>query len=673
MSKPKKKIMQQPAAASQPRPADELKGFPAWFSNTRMMRWALFAFSFLLYANTLLHDYALDDAIVIYDNMFVQDGVSGIPGILAKDTFYGFFKEAGKANLVAGGRYRPLTLVLFALEHQLFGKSPFMGHLINGLLYGLTVMVLYLLLLQLFRPAQGQVRAYFIAFAASLLFAAHPIHTEVVANIKGADEIVALLGSLAALYFSLRAYWEKKTLLNVWAGLVFFLGLLSKENAITFLAVAPLAYYFFTKASAGKIVQQSLPLVAAAGAFLVIRYAVMGWGIGEPVREMMNNPFIKLAGNQYVDFTAAERLATVLFTLGKYVQLLFFPLVLTHDYYPRQIGVMNFSDFGVLLSLLVYVALGVYALLRLPKKDPVSFAILYFLATLSIVSNLFFPIGTHMAERLAFMPSVGFCLALAILGYRWARRNTAQGKQPGYRQLTPVLTVLAIVALAYSGRALVRNMAWKDNYTLFTTDILNSPNSAKLQNAVGGELITQAVKPENDAQRPVMLQEAVGHLEKALKIHPNYKNAYLLLGNAYNYLKEYEKSVDAYQKALSIDPEYADARRNLGITYRDAGRYYGEQKGNLSLALDYLNKAYEIIPKDYDVLRLLGVANGLNKNPMLALEYFTLASEQQPENAEAWWNLHLVHTQLGNTGLSEQYRKKAMEMDPKYGVQMPEQ
>ncbi len=648
------------------RAAEGLKGFPAWSSNTRLMKWALFAFSFLLYANTLLHDYTLDDAIVIYDNMFVQDGLKGIPGILSKDTFYGFFKEEGKANLVAGGRYRPLTLVLFALEHQLFGKSPFVGHLVNGLLYGLTVMVFYLLLLQLFRPAQGQARAYFIAFAASLLFAAHPIHTEVAANIKGADEMVALLGSLAALFFSLRAYRENKPLLNVLAGIAFFLGLMSKENAITFLAVAPLAYYFFTKASAGQIVRQSLPLAVAAALFLIIRYSVMGWGIGEPVREMMNNPFIKLVGNQYVDFTPGERLATVLFTLGKYVQLLFLPLVLTHDYYPRQVGVMDFGDGGVLLSLLVYLAMLGYAVFRLPKKDPLSFAILYYLATLSIVSNLLFPIGTHMAERLMFMPSAGFCLALAILGCRWAARQAGEGQPLAFRHFTVVLAVLAAVTLAFSARTIVRNMAWKDNYTLFTTDIANSPNSAKLRNAVGGELITQSVKPENEARRPAMLREAIGHLEQALAIHPNYKNAYLLLGNAHNYLQEYEKSIDAYNKALAIDPNYADARRNLGITYRDAGRYYGESKNDLSLALTYLTKAYELLPKDYDVLRLLGVAHGINQNPALAVEFFTLASQQAPDNAEAWWNLHLAHSQLGNTGLAEEYRRKAAQLDPKY-------
>ena len=172
--------------------------------------------------------------------------------------------------------------------------------------------------------------------------------------------------------------------------------------------------------------------------------------------------------------------AKVFYTLGKYLQLLVFPYILTHDYYPRHIEVMDFADWGALLSLALYLAMLVYALRQLPRKDPVSFAILYYLATLSIVSNLLFPVGTHMAERLMFMPSVGFCLLLALLGYRWAAASVPKGKEPAFRQFMPALAVLAAVCLAYAARTVVRNPAWADNYTLFTTDIQYSPNSAKL-------------------------------------------------------------------------------------------------------------------------------------------------------------------------------------------------
>lgn len=647
------------------------KGYPAWLANQRLHMWGLFALSFLLYANTLGHGYALDDAIVLYDNMFVKEGLSGIPGILSKDTFFGFFKEEGKAALVAGGRYRPFSLILFAIEVQFFGETPFVGHLFNGLYYGATTVLLYLLLLQLFRPKHGQVKAYFMALAASLLFAAHPIHTEVVANVKGRDEILTLLGSLSALYLSLRAFYEQKPLYNLFAGLVFFLGLMSKENAIMFLFIAPLAYYFFTPAKSGKIARQTLPFAVAAGAFLAIRFSVLGFGFSEPSMEMMNNPFVKVQGEGYVPFTTQERLATVLYSLGKYLQLLFFPITLSHDYYPRAIGVMTFSDWRAVLSLVLYLAMGVYAVLRLPKRDPMSFAILFYLITLAIVSNLFFPVGTHMAERLLFMPSVGFCLALALLGYRWAVRGAPAGKIPAFRRFRPVLGLAAALTVLFAIRTIARNPAWADNYTLFTTDIEHVPNSAKLRNAVGGELVTQSTKENVPAKKAEMLREAIGHLQEAVRIHPNYKNAYLLMGNAYNYLQEYEPSIAAYQNALAIDPDYRDARRNLGITYKDAGKYYGEKLGKVGQAIQYLNKAYELMPQEYEVVRLLGVAHGIRGDTAKAIEYFTKATELQPSNPGAWFDLGTAYLNSGNAQLGQQYRNKALEIDPNYLNNMP--
>lgn len=636
---------------------------PAWWTNTRLHAIIIFLFCGLLYANTLEHGFAQDDAIVITENMFTTEGVSGIPGILKYDTFYGFFKEEGKAQLVSGGRYRPLTLIQFAMEVQLFGMKPWVGHLFNVLWYGLTCVVLYWLLLALLREQKNLTYVHFIALATTLLFAAHPVHTEAVANIKGRDEIITLLGSLAALLFLLKAFREKKMLWNALAGLVFFLGLLAKENAITFLAVVPLAYYFFTSAKGKDIAIQLIPFAAAAVIFLIIRSSVIAGGFGEPTLELMNNPFVKVQGGQYVHFTGSEKLATILFTLGKYVQLLIFPHPLTHDYYPRQIDIMQFGDWQVLLSLLLYLGIGIYALLRLPKKDPVSFGILYFLITLSIVSNIVFPIGTNMSERFLFMPSVGFCLVVAVLLWRLANlKNPVQ-----FRQLYPALSIVAVVAVLYSIKTVVRNTVWKDNFTLFTTDIHNSPNSAKLRNAMGGELSTQAIKTENEAQRAAMLQEAEGHLLEAIRIHPTYKNAYLLLGNVNNYQKDYEESIKYYQEALRIDPNYQEARGNLAVTFRDAGRYAGEQQQDLNKAVNYLLKAYEFNPTDPETLRLLGVSYGIGGDNAKAIEYFSKAVELQPNNASLLFTLGTAYYNAGNPERGAELQQRARAIDPNVG------
>lgn len=641
---------------------------PDWFGNVRLHCGIILALCFLIYSNTITHEYTLDDAIVIYDNEFTMQGISGIDELLSYDTFRGFFKVEGKENLVAGGRYRPLTPIMFALGIEFFGKTPVINHFMNIVYYGLTCVILYLLLLKLLSPqgntTKAPTRAILISLIAALIFTAHPIHTEVVANIKGRDEIITLLGSLAALYFSVRAYFEKNIVLHVLAGVLFFFGLLAKENAITFLAIVPLTFFVFTKANFKQIIILTTPYVTAAGIFLSIRFSILGLEIGEPVRELMNNPFLKLVGNQYVDFSFSEKMATIFYTLLEYLRLLIVPHPLTHDYYPRQVDIMSFGNWQVILSVLIYVSMGVYGLIRTLKKDPIGYGILFFLITLSIVSNIVFSVGTNMGERFIFMPSLGFCLILGVLGYRFSNRKNTGKAQANYSQIKPVLGILAIFLVLFSAKSFTRNFVWKDNFTLFTTDVHTSPNSAKVRNSAGGELIAQSIKPENESKKTAMLNEAVGHLKEAIRIHPGFKNAFLLLGNANNYLKNFEESIRFYNQALILDPNYQEAKNNLSITYREAGKFFGEQKGDLQKALENLNKAYDMKPDDYETLRLLGVAYGIGQNNSMAIDFFTKAMNLKPNDADAIFNLGTAYFQSGNQEKATEYFDKAKAINP---------
>lgn len=647
---------------------DSTAHLPGWLTHRRMQMWLFLLLGMALYANTLTHQYTLDDAIVLSENVFTQKGIEGIPGIFQHDTFYGFFQQEGKDRLVSGGRYRPLTPALLALEVELFGLDPLVGHLFNAFYYGLTCLVLYLVLWRLLRNHADPAFPFFTALAATLVFTVHPVHTEAVANIKGRDEIWSLLLSLGALGFSLRAHQDRQPWWQLAVLVLFFLALTAKENAITFLAVAPLAFYFFERISFGKILWQMAPFLAAAAGFLLLRGMVVGWEFGEPSGELMNNPFLKVVGDRYLPFTPAEKAATILFTLGKYVQLLFIPHPLTHDYYPRHIGVMDWGDWRVWFYAAVYLGLVLYALLRLPKKDPLSFGILYFLATISIVSNIVFPVGTHMSERFLFMPSVGYALAVGVLLYRLAIFLGRADRVQRRRQLWLPLLLLLGIGVLYGGKTVDRNRVWKDNFTLFSTDIEVSSNSAKLRNALGGELVTRAGNMEEGSpRREDMLREAIGHLQRAVQIHPNYKNAHLLMGNAYYYLKNFDLSIQQYQRTLQLDNDYEDARNNLFITYRDAGRYFGEQKGDLARAIQYLEQAYQMRPNDFETVRLLGVAHGRAGHNQEAIRFFTRATEIQPDNAEAWFNLGSAYYNAGNPDKGAELHEKARQLDPNVG------
>src|SRR5262245_18156818 len=161
------------------------------------------ALAFVLYGNTVGHRYALDDTVVLTRNAYVKAGLAGLPDIFTHDALAGT-EILSHTGLTEGGRYRPLSMAMFAVEYQLFGLSPGPSHLINVLLFGLTGAALFALFRRL--PLERASGPWpWLATAATLLFLAHPIHTEVVANIKGRDELLALLLSLAAFHAALTA------------------------------------------------------------------------------------------------------------------------------------------------------------------------------------------------------------------------------------------------------------------------------------------------------------------------------------------------------------------------------------------------------------------------------------------------------------------------------------
>jgi tetratricopeptide (TPR) repeat protein len=273
---------------------------------------------------------------------------------------------------------------------------------------------------------------------------------------------------------------------------------------------------------------------------------------------------------------------------------------------------------------------------------------LFFWLTFSVVSNVIFPIGTHLSERFMFMPSLGWIIAVTSLLNLWIPK-------PFHK------IILGIILAVFSTLTFARNMAWKNNYTLFSKDIQVVPNSAKLNNALGGVLIEKSLEQESINEE--YLQKALGFLEKAVSIHPNYKNAHLLKGNANLYMGSFEKAVQDYRNALAIDPAYQEALTNLSIAYRDGGRYFGEREGNLEKAIQWLQLSAQMRTNDYEVYRLLGVAYGSQGNNAEALQWFLKAVEIEPNNGSAWYNLAIAYYNLGALEQGDSSMERAKQLD----------
>ena len=143
--------------------------------------------SLVVYANTLKNGFVLDDDSAITENSIVMKGVSAIPEILATPYRRGYF-------ITTNDLYRPLSLAMFAAEYSAFEKNSMPYHLVTILIFAGCVIFLFLFLDKLFYEKRTGV-----AFMASLLFALHPIHTEVVANIKSCDELLCFFFVFLAL------------------------------------------------------------------------------------------------------------------------------------------------------------------------------------------------------------------------------------------------------------------------------------------------------------------------------------------------------------------------------------------------------------------------------------------------------------------------------------------
>jgi protein O-mannosyl-transferase len=620
--------------------------FPKWWT------WLPAILGFLVYANTLNFGFVLDDFAAIIENTSTKKGVAALSEIFSTSYRYGYI-------LLSDELYRPLPKAIFAIFWDFFPNNATPGHLLNVVLFAFTCYLIYQLMIKWF-PNQHK-----LALLTSLIFAAHPIHTEVVANIKSLDEILSFLFCLLSLDQYLM-YKDPGKILHIFLAMIlFFIAFLCKESTITFLPIFTLLVYFRRKINnydrPQSVVSGNPTQTPDAGLkssingiqwmiipttlFFLIRHNVLNdSGMFSPAPSSVADNALMAAKDTLTQITGAVAM------LGFYLFKLFVPINLSFDLSYPQVAPAKITDLNFILSALILLAMLGWAIRDFKKKTTNSFALFFFFITVAVSSNIFMRIGTHYGERLMYAPSFGIVMFLAYLILRFLDKNTSATKTISM----PAMGVAGAIVLLYSGLAITRNPVWKSNETLYESGLISAPNSARVHYYVG----LYKVKPEYLEKLPENLREAafkdgVSHLKKSTELYGFFTDAWTQLGIASyrdkNYpeaLKYYDKAISLnpydpvvlnnsgsvyfdmqnynealkrYQQAVKYKPDYADAYMNIGSCYGVGGQY--------DLAITNLERAIQINPSLKQAYYLLGVTWRNKGNEAMAVKYFDLANK----------------------------------------------
>lgn len=626
---------------------------------TSELRPALFLglIAFFVFANTLGHGFVLDDQAVITQNAIVQEGIAGIPRLLT--TFY----WEGYWHLNAG-LYRPMSMISFAIEWSISPDNPGIHHFMNVLLYALSVGLLYRVLRMLLTGYPQ-----WIAFGATLLFAVHPVHTEVVANIKSRDEILCFLFFLLTFRYLLK-HGSGNLRHQLTAGLLFLLCLLSKEAGILFLPIMAFAMLLIRRQRPAPTAKMLLPLLIASAVWLGWhQYIVQGSDFERITYSYQDNSLVACSGSSQV--------ATGFYLLGSYLLKAFAPLHFSYDYSFNEIPCQTFGSPLVLLTLAVLAATG-WLIFKTYRKHPlVSFGLLFFFTGMALTTNIFTLIGTTMGDRLLYAPVLGICLFTVAGAAALVRSESSEHPK------RPLLYGAIGVAIVFTVLSFTRNRDWESNETLFLADLAHSPNSARVHFNIGALQLAQ-LPPEPERQQPYLPQIAA-HFKRAAAIDPRDRNSHINLGVCYYRLKQYDKSVYHTRKALNMEPADTSLWGNIADGYfqlqqKDSALYYyrkletaGKATANnynfmgalyfreqqYTEAVRVFSRGNRLFPNDQELLLNLGSALGAAGNPAAARDTLLKLLEINPQHQGTMRFLSMAYQQLGNISEAQRYAAMA--------------
>ncbi|MCS6904436.1 MAG: tetratricopeptide repeat protein [Bacteroidia bacterium] len=612
---------------------------PAWWQNLYIGFILAFILSIAAYWTTLKNQYALDDYVSIVQNKFTQKGFAGIKDLLLHDSLRGYLGEGSEFE---ARYYRPLSFVTFAIEIGIWkDKALPKSHLINILLLAITGCLILVLLVRYLHPEQKE-----IGFLTMLFFILHPIHTEAVANLKGRDEVLTFLFMLLSLLLLLRYLEKKNYRWIVFSCISFFLAMLSKENGVNLIGIIPLMLLLYRRLTLGKVFQITSIYLSIAILFILLRYRIVGFTLANPSQDYI--------GNFYYAASLHEKLATIFWILGRYLKMLFFPHPLSWHYYYREIYYQTFANPKALISLLLHIGAGAWALyytfLSIRKKVVFNpylrarvFCILFYLISIFLISNLVVNIGGYVGERFLYQASFAVCLGVAV-GVS-AFMNAINKQRLIWKQI--VMASVGGVVLLFFIQTSSRCKDWKDNHTLFLADRDKCPDSVMGTKAAALAYRELGEKASDPQERERYFQLSEKYINHTLKVAPFFIDAWVEKGLLAYARKNLDEEEYCYKQGEKINPRHGNVRNNLAKVYITRAQN-AQNQNDLAKALMFARKAREYAPQDPAVYSNLGLYFALNQQLDSAIFNYKIAVQTAPHNADHWYGLGWAYYQAQN-------------------------
>jgi tetratricopeptide (TPR) repeat protein len=511
---------------------------PSWF-------YPLFIFmvAFLQYVNTISADYAWDDKLVITGNDYTRKGIHGLHDIFTK-----------RVSVPYKNVYRPVPQAMFAIEYDLFHQNPHYSHLFNVIWYAILCVLIFYFIKLLFPQYHLA-----LAFTASLLFAVHPLHVEVVANIKSRDEILAFLFGLGSIILLLKAARQNGWFL-VLAAFCFILAVLSKENVITLLPVAVFSLWFSRK----DLHKPNLLLI-----FVVLTLGILlfwwtsrnisGAGQTDAVRldaTVLNNVFLWTKN-------ASEIIPTAIINIGRYLLLFIYPHPLIHLYGYNQISLEGWGSYKVWCVILIVIVAAWFVWKNFKKKSPSVFGIIFFIITYSVYSNFLVLAPDTMADRYLFIPSLGLALIAADILIYFIKLLQKPGE---FRFINSKLAIglFSALIIGFFIRTFVANQDWENDYTLIYNRIKYMPDNAAAQATYGYMLDQESMGLEDRDERQRKKGQAMEAFRRSVEIYPDFEMPWISMGRIFAQQGVYDKAELCFLKAMVVGPPDAETYFCLG-------------------------------------------------------------------------------------------------------------